>query len=169
MVELLALVFIWPFLILTIGLIIIVGLTGVFSSFFLILLPILLIPIVSFLGGKNVSTLQDNLIQTRRSVITLSIAVLLPLFAHYVLSFLNYSLIAMLAGLVFGFFLVVSAIFIRGNKVLTLSNGIGGALVLLYMYSKLWELGPEARVIAAAFGLVVAVAISFIKFRDKLS
>jgi len=41
-------------------------------------------------------------------------------------------------------------------------------LVLIYIYFQLWQLGDLSRIIAAAFGLIVAVIVSIIKLKDKL-
>ncbi|MFA6253314.1 MAG: hypothetical protein WCV69_03515 [Patescibacteria group bacterium] len=40
---------------------------------------------------------------------------------------------------------------------------------MLLVYSRLWELSELARIVAAAFGLVVAIVVSIYKLKDKLS
>ena len=53
--------------------------------------------------------------------------------------------------------------------VLAYANIVGGALTIIYLYFQLWSLGQLAQVVATAFGLVVAIVISIVKFKDKLS
>ena len=75
----------------------------------------------------------------------------------------------MILGLIVGFGVLVWGMFLKNNRVLTYANILGGIFVIVYLYFQLWSLGQLAQVIASAFGLVVAVAISIVKFREKLS
>lgn len=173
--EILGLVLLWPLLVLVVGLVFISA-TSVWTG--LMVLPVF-VALVFFLFGlqdrlgagavpAGVSQAED-LDKSRRGVVAFSIALFLPVFVKYLLIVSGNDLTAMILALVFGFAILVWGMFIRGNHVLSYANIVGGALVIIYLYFQIWTLGQLAQVVATAFGLVAAVAISVIKFRDKLS
>jgi hypothetical protein len=98
-----------------------------------------------------------------------SIALLLPIFIKYLLELTQNNLGSIIIGLILGFGVLVWGMFLKGNKVLTYANVLGGIFIIVYLYFQLWSLGQLAQIIASAFGLVAAVLISVIKFREKLS
>ena len=175
--EILTIIFLWPFLILAAGLVFVaffdifpVGPIGLNFSW---IFAILLLFIVLFRGRKNkpgkpVSELEQ-LAKLRRFVIIFSISLLVPIFMRYLVLSFNESLVVVIIGLVISFGLISLGIFSKRGRVLMYSNIIGGAFALFYLYSQLWGLGDLPRIIAAGFGLLVAVVISVIKLKDKLT
>ena len=172
--EVLALVLVWPLLLLAMGF--------VFVSAFDVAGVALMIPIivliVIFLFGltgklgeakKEKSDTVGDLDHTRRGVVALAIALLLPIFVKYLLAMTENNLATIIMGLILGFGVLVWGMFLKNNKVLTYANVFGGAFIIIYLYIQLWSLGQLAQIIASAFGLVAAVAISVVKFREKLS
>ena len=170
--ELLLFVLIWPLLIFAVG---VVGVV-----YFSLKLPvILIIALVLALSlsrkfiNKTVEAVPgqpatDQLEAVRGAALVFSIALLWPVFSRFLVEALNGSLAAVIAVLVVGFGLVTWGMFLKSHKSIMYSNIFGGALTIAYAYQQLWELGEGARVAAAAFGLVVAVAVAIVKFRDKL-
>lgn len=113
----------------------------------------------------------EQLETVRRVVVTFSIAILLPVFARYLMDSYDAAqapLIGVLIALALGYAAGLWGVFTRHNKVLSYANVLGGAAVLVYAYFHLWDLGSLPRVIATAFGLVVAVVIAIVKFKEKL-
>lgn len=177
--EILALVFIWPIIIFALGLTFIAFgdlLSGAHEGFFVIgmlfswILPLLLIVGLYqiFKKPKPGEQKENPLNKLRKFCIGLSLALLFPLVSKYLIEAMDNSLASIIISLILGFVLVVVGMFMKKNHVLIYSNIVGGALILIYTYGQLWELGQGARVIAAAFGLIVAVAVSIIKLKDKL-
>jgi hypothetical protein len=174
--ELLAIIFLWPFIILAAGLVFVVFYDVVDSSGaifwwlpFLMFFALLIMK-KSFTEKKTKEMNQDEQVNLLRKMLAVfSISLLFPIFIRYMLSAFNEVLPAFIIGLIIGFGFLVWGIFVKNHKTIMYSNIIGGALTLLYLYSRLWDLGEGARVAAAAFGLVVAVTIAFIKLKDKLS
>jgi hypothetical protein len=172
--ELLAILFIWPFLILAFGLVFITFNDLSSGGFWFIILGLLFIAGM-LVRERNKETQSgpvspaQQLATLRRLVITFSIALLIPVFTRYLFETFDKSLFVIIIGLILAFGVTIWGMFIKSNQVLLYSNIIGGALTLVYVYSQLWELGGGARVIAAAFGLIVAVLISVIKLKDKLA
>lgn len=172
--EVLGLVLLWPLLILVIGLVFISAWSVssgllVFPAFFVFLIFVL--GLKNSLGGGSAttSTPTEDLEKTRRGLVAFSIALFLPIFVKYLLSVSGGDLPAMIIGLIFGFGILSWGMFAKNNKVLMYANVIGGAFIIVYLYFELWSLGQLAQVVATAFGLVVAVVLSIVKFRDKLS
>jgi hypothetical protein len=91
------------------------------------------------------------------------------MFARELLIAADRALVAMIIALLFGFGLIVWGAFLKGNDTLRRANLVGGILTVFYSYSQLWDLGQGPRIIAAAIGLVAAVSIGIIRFKDKLS
>ncbi|MBI2607248.1 MAG: hypothetical protein HYW51_00230 [Candidatus Doudnabacteria bacterium] len=170
--ELLALFLIWPFLILAFGLVFIVfedlAIGSGWLLFFISTIGILILAASRKRKAHEESQL-GQLKNLRQIVVIFSIGVLLPIFVRYMFEAFDQSLPVILVGLILGFGLMIWGMFIKSHKVLVYSNIIGGAVSVVYVYTQLWELGGGARVIAAAFGLVVAVVISSIKLKDKLT
>jgi hypothetical protein len=171
--ELLAVLFVWPFLILAFGLVFIafedLSLGGGLLVFFFAMLAVLVI--LARTRNKSLSA-HDNMAQLkelRRMVVITSIAALLPIFLRYLFDAFEHSLSIIIAGLLIGFGFMLWGMFIKHHRVLMYSNLVGGAISIIYVYAQLWELGGLARVIAAAFGLLVAVVVSSIKLKDKLT
>ena len=170
--DLLALVLVWPLLVLTLG-IVFVSASDVASS---TLFPIFIVLFVfAFGASKNLGgapkTTTNGLEQLdwfRRAAVAFSIALLLPVFVKYLLNLTQNSLATIILGLMLGFGVLLWGMFLKGNKVLTYANISGGFLIITYLYFQLWSLGQLAQIIAAAFGLVIATTISIIKFREKL-
>ncbi len=172
--EILALVLIWPLLFLTIGVVFVsaydvAGLGLVLPT--LVLLVFFLFGLIGKLGEARNSGARGgvDLDHTRRGVIAFSIALLLFIFIKYLLDLTQNNLGAIILGLVLGFGVLVWGMFLKGNKVLTYANVMGGVFIIVYLYFQIWNLGQLAQIVASAFGLVVAIVISVIKFREKLS
>jgi hypothetical protein len=105
----------------------------------------------------------------RRGAVAFSIALLLPIFVRFLLAVSgDNNLPVMIIGLIFGFGAIIWGMFIKGNKTLAYANTVGGGLAIIYLYVQLWTLGSLAQVVATAFGLVVAIVVSVVKFREKL-
>jgi hypothetical protein len=171
--ELLALVIVWPLLLLITGLVFI---SASNVSSVLIMFPLVVVLLVFLfrlnqqLGGTaEVKTELEDLDHARRGVIAFSIALLLPIFIKYMLAVSGNTLPIIILGLIFGFGSLVWGMFIKGNKVLSYANITGGGLVIIYLYFQLWSLGQLAQIVAAAFGLVFAIVVSVVKFREKLA
>lgn len=169
--EPLTLVLAWPLLFLVFGVVLIaLGEIG-FMSFMVWPIIIVLLFIVFGRARKSSGAPNDidKLEDTRRWLVVLSIAAFLPLLMRYLLLFSQKSLTVIIAGLLAGFGLTIWAMFIKNNQVVTRANLIGGGITIVYIYFQLWNLGQGARIIAAAVGLIVAVTISIIKLRDRLT
>ncbi len=173
--EVLALVFIWPFLVLALGLTFIAFFDG--GGFFGFLggwlfWPILIIGLIVWSrarkAGENKSV-AEQLTVVRKGAITLSISLLLPTFTRYLVQIFEASLPGIVMALVFGFALIVWGMFMQNRHVLMYSNVVGGAFSVFYAYSYLWDLGELPRIIAAGIGLAIAVVIAVMKLKDKLS
>lgn len=175
--EILGLVLLWPLLVILVGLAFISA-SSVWTG--LMVLPVFIVLLVFLFGlqgklgagefqrGAAIDR-QEDLDKTRRGVVAFSIALFLPIFVKYLLVVSGNDLTAMILALVFGFAILIWGMFVKNNRVLTYANIVGGAFVIVYLYFQIWTLGQLAQVVATAFGLVVAVAISIIKFRDKLA
>ncbi len=177
--EVLAALFIWPFLILAIFL---AGLSfAFFDASYLVLLIIFAIILFAIFRPKGDTdttlvkeTPAEQLQRVRQIAIVFCISVFLPLFARYLISGMTQpgattgSLPAVIVALAVGFGILLWGLFTKRSKTLLYSNLIGGGLTIMYCYFEIWTLGSFARVIATAFGLVVAVAFSIIKLKEKL-
>jgi hypothetical protein len=170
--ELLAVALLWPFLILLVGFVFVSGLN--ISG--LLMLPIFVVFFVFAFGmnvklggGSDLGDERQQLDRVRRGLIVFSIALLLPMFAEYLIKVSGNNLPTMIIALIIGFGPVIWGMFIRQNKVLMYANIVGGAFTIIYLYFQLWSLGQLAQIVATAFGLVVAIVISVVKFRDTLS
>jgi len=169
----LSILYVWPFLVLALGLVFVAfgdlwPRSGAAGTFLTLAVIGLLLSVFTSQSGKS----SDNLAQAkalRRNMVTLTLAALVPVFVRYMLESFDRALPVVILGLFIGFGLVLWGLFVDGNKVLLYANVIGGGLVIVYVYFQLWDLGELARVIAAAFGLVVAVTVSAIKLKDKLT
>lgn len=173
--EILALLLIWPFLILALGLVFVAG-TGsgagifpAFSGFFWTVLIIILL-ILYFRNRKHFiqQSAGQQLEFVRKLLVTFSIALLIPIFLRYLTGSLNHSLLVILIGLLAAFGLILWTLTARVSWVLLYANIGGAVLALLYLYQELWQLGDLARILAAAFGLIIAVVIAVVKLKDKL-
>ena len=168
----LAFVILWPFLIFAIAVSFIAFSDLDFTGWWVILLVISLFLISPFkktvVGDRPVISPTEQLEVIRQSAVTFALALLAPVFIRYLIETFHTSLAAVIGGLIYGFALVVWGMFIKNNRAIAWGNIVGGALTLLYVYSQLWQLGELARVYAAGFGLVVAVAVSVIKLRKRL-
>lgn len=169
--EILALAFLWPVLIFVVGFVFISS-WSVSGGF--LLMPAILLFVILIFGVKNrlgeIGVTQDlkDLDRMRRGIAAFSIALLLPIFVKYLLAVSGNNLSTVILGLVLGFGVVIWGMFMKRNKVLTYASLMGGAFVIIYLYGQLWTLGEFAQIVATAFGLAVAVAISVVKFREKL-
>jgi hypothetical protein len=169
--EILAMLIIWPFLILAFGLVFITFDDLITGGFWFILLALFLILILVLRDrsrSKNTITSEQEMQNLREIVLIISISFLIPIFLKYLFDTFNNSLPVVLGGLVIGFGLAIWGMFIKSNKVLMYSNVIGGALAITYAYFQIWQLGDLARIVASGFGLFAAVMISVIKLKDKL-
>ncbi len=173
--EILGLVLLWPLLILVVGLVFISA-TSVWTGF--MVLPVFVALVFFMLGLQDRlgaaavpsgASTEEDLDKSRRGVVAFSLALFLPVFVKYLLIVSGNDLPAMILALVFGFAILIWGMFVKGNRVLSYANIVGGAFVIIYLYFQIWTLGQLAQVVATAFGLVAAVAISLIKFRDKLA
>ncbi|OHA49528.1 MAG: hypothetical protein A2991_04245 [Candidatus Terrybacteria bacterium RIFCSPLOWO2_01_FULL_58_14] len=180
----LAAVLLWPFLIFAVGLVFVVfsdAMLGGPGPFFGMGMGLIfwLLPfaLLWFVFSRNnplrakarTLTASEQLETVRRYAAIFSIALLLPIFVRYIVEFTDKSLAGVILGLVLGFGLAVWGMFLKGHHTIMYANILGGALVLLYVYTQLWALGEAARVIAAGFGLVVAIGIAVVKLKDKLA
>lgn len=172
--ELLAVIFLWPFIILAAGLVFIV-VSDIFPfglALAWIMGIFILGAVISSLSKTHIGTKEENsalqIFKLRRTLVTFSIALLFPVFIRYLadafLSVLPIIILCLL--LTFGF--LVWGLFVRQHRTIMIANMVGGAIALFYLYVKIWELGEGPRVIAAGFGLVLAVTVSIIKLREKL-
>lgn len=167
---------IWPFLILALGLVFIVGdrandvFFPAFSGFFWTVLIIVLI-FLYFRNRKNIvqQSTGQQLESFRKLLVMFSIALLIPIFIQYLVSGFDHSLAIIILGLLASFGLIVWSLAARISWVLLYANIAGAAFALFYLYQELWRLGDLARIFAAAFGLIVAVAIAVVKLKDKLT
>jgi hypothetical protein len=171
--EILAFIFIWPFLILAVGLALIALVDiALLSSLWVVVPAIVLIWLMlrsrTSPMDKALTPIQQLELLRANSMI-FSIGLLLPIFVRYLMVAAEFSLFSIILTLALGFGAAVWGMFIHNNRVLKYSNLLGGALTIAYAYSQLWSLGDLARIIAAAFGLLAAVAVSIIKLKDKLS
>ncbi len=170
--ELLGLALMWPLIVLVVGFVFIssadaAGVMTVLVFFFLIIMVFGVRTVTK--PEKGALSEGQQLDQVRRSTIAFSIAFLLPIFVKYMLDASGDTLAAMILALAMGFGALVWGIFIKNNKVMAYANSIGGAFTVIYLYFQLWTLGQLAQIVATAFGLVIAIVISVVKFRDKLS
>lgn len=179
--DILAIVFIWPIIIFALGLTFIafgdfmIGghgnmafsiLGSILSPLFTILFIILIFKFFKRSREGKIGNLVDKI---RNVSIGFSLSLLFPIVVRYFIEATDNSLIGTIFGLIVGFTLVVSGMFMKRNKILIYSNILGGAMVLIYTYAQLWNLGEGARIIAAAFALIVAVVVSVLKLKDKLT
>ncbi len=169
--EVLAFVLAWPLLILVFG-VVLIALSDIGFLPFLIW-PIAIILLIVGLNNAKKSMGAggdtEKLENLRRWIVVLSISAFLPLLMRYLLLASMESLVILIAGLVAGFALIIWGMFVKNHQVLTRANVIGGGITIVYLYFQLWQLGEIARIIGAASGLVIAVLISVIKLRDRLS
>lgn len=175
--DLLTFIFIWPLLLFAVGLIFIsffdIGSSGLAGSILSIVLGnllwiFLLFWIIRSAFGKHKKT-HNDINQVRRVLMIFSISAMFPIFVRYLLEAFDNSLLIMILGMIIGFVFTVWGIFMKDKSVILYSNIVGGALILFYVYSRLWELSELARIIAAAFGLLVAIGVSIYKLKDKLA
>jgi hypothetical protein len=170
--EFLAILIIWPFLILAFGLVFITFEDVAFGGFWLIFFGLIIIAALMTRERNKLKgqvTSYQELQTLRELVLIMSISLLIPIFLRYLFETFEHTLAVTILGLIIGFGLAIWGMFIKSNRVLMYSNIIGGALSIAYVYVQLWELGELARIIAAAFGLIVAITISIIKLKDKLA
>lgn len=177
--DLLVFILLWPLVIFAVGLTLI-ALTDA-TSFFLIggglwtfFLWFVPIAFVFLLRGHAVEekpkTIVEHFEGARRFFVGVSLTLLLPVFAKYVIeSFGATELPGFIIALLIGFAAVVAGIWIKKNAVVEYSSVIGGGFVMLFVFARLWSLSEISRVIAAALGLALVIAIAGIKFRERLA
>jgi hypothetical protein len=168
--ELLALILAWPLLILIFGLVLItfadIGFLG------MLVWPLAIFLLVIAFKGRDATKPHRELEQlenVRRWIVVLSIAALLPILMRYLLLASGKDFPVIILGMLAGFGFLIWGLFIKGNQVIQRANVIGGSIMIVYIYFQIWDLGEGARIVAAAVGLVIAVAISIIKLREKLT
>ncbi len=191
--ELLGLALLWPLLLLLIGFVLISSTNAaawmlIFAviGFFAVVIGLVSRPQIP--PGAALSE-AEQLDRIRRGAVAFSIALLLPIFVKFMLDAASpasssplygygyqaalgtnaQQLPTMILALAIGFGAIVWGMFAKGNRTITYANTVGGTLTIIYLYFQLWSLGQLAQVVATAFGLVVAIIISVVKFRDKLS
>lgn len=170
--EALLLILAWPLLIFIVGFLIISFvefLTGGFAILVVIAIIIAMLAFMEHLKKKVGTELKAQSIAFQSVIVSFSIGLLVPMFARELLIAADRALVAMIIALLFGFGLIVWGAFLKGNDTLRRANLVGGILTVFYSYSQLWDLGQGPRIIAAAIGLVAAVSIGIIRFKDKLS
>lgn len=165
-------VLIWPLLVFVLGVAFISLGDLSLGGWWLLILVIgyfILMPFRAAVRKETSSTGNIGQLEVlRQMIITFALALLAPVFIKYLIEALHTSLAAIIGGLIFGFALVVWGVFTRNNKALSWGNIGGGALVIIYVYSQIWQLGELARVYATGFGLAVAVVVSIIKLKSRL-
>lgn len=175
--ELLTFVLVWPFLILTTGLVFItvgdVFLGGIGDSgspliLYLILLGLIMLLLFGRHKKPTQPSIMEQLEELKRVIIMSSIALLFPILTRYLVGGFSQSIMVIIIALIVSFGLIAVGMFLKSHRVLTYSSIFGGALALIYLYSQLWSLGEGTRIIAAAFGLTMAVSLSIAKLKDKL-
>ncbi|MEY4723128.1 MAG: hypothetical protein RLZZ324_641 [Candidatus Parcubacteria bacterium] len=167
----------WPFLILVCGLLLVsvtdVSLnpasTGVMTIALILLLVYMLFRWASAPKATVPVPPAKQLLELKKSLYMISIAGLMPLFVRYLVHAFDGLLASMLLALVAAFAAVTLGMQVKGNRVLSQGSIVGGLIAIIYLYGRLWELGQGARVIATAAGLVMAIALAVVKFKDKLS
>lgn len=174
--ELFAILFLWPFIILSAGLVF-VSLSDIFPWGLSVLwFPALLVIGILFSvkgkshtsGGDKEQTNRQQLYRLRRAMIIFSIAILFPIFIRYLVDAFNGTLAVIIFGLLLSFGFLVWGLFVKQHTAIMVSNIAGGAIALFYLYVHIWALGEGPRIIAAGVGLLIAVVMSVIKLREKL-
>lgn len=117
--------------------------------------------------GEDSGVYQMQL--ARRAMLIFSISILFPTFIRYLVDALDKNLAIIIMALLLAFGFIIWGVFSKSHTTIMYSNIIGGAIALFYLYIQLWDLGEGARIIAAAFGLMVAVAVSIVKLREKIA
>ncbi|MDP3986172.1 MAG: hypothetical protein Q8P77_01950 [Candidatus Veblenbacteria bacterium] len=175
-------IFLWPFMVLAAGLVFVVfgdlfDSGGFFPFRLFFSFPALVVFVVALLmirsraaklaqeSGQEVSVYQMYMI--RRAMLIFSIAILFPTFIRYLVDSMDKNLAVIILALLLAFSFIVWGIFAKSHTTIMYGNIIGGAIALFYLYIQLWDLGEGPRIIAAAFGLAVAVAVSIIKLRER--
>lgn len=176
--DIFAIIFLWPFMVLAAGLVFVVF-GDIFDLEYLISFPGLILLLVVLLiirsrakriameTGENSSIYQMYL--ARRAMLIFSISILFPTFIRYLVDSMDKNLAIIILALFISFGFIIWGVFSKSRTTIMYSNIIGGAIALFYLYIQLWDLSEGARVIAAAFGLIVAVAVSIIKLREKIT
>ncbi|MFH1112170.1 MAG: hypothetical protein V1712_03865 [Patescibacteria group bacterium] len=174
--NILAMIFIWPFIILTAGLVF-VTLSDIFYGgiwqflwwpFAFIIVGIFLTSKKKSKGKSKEESNYQQLYLLRRSLVIFSIALLFPVFIRYMVDAFQETLWIIIFGLLLSFGFLVWGLFVKRHSAIMLSNITGGAIALFYLYMQIWNLGEGPRIIAAGLGLLLAVTISVIKLREKL-
>jgi hypothetical protein len=169
--EVLFLVMLWPLLVLTLGIVFISvnDLSGMF------LLPAALVFLVVAFGMRDrfgltggVKSEKEELDEVRGGSIAFSIGLLIPIFIKYFLEAFKTSLLSFVICILLGFGVLVWGMFVKNYKIIKYANVIGGIISIVYLYSKLWSMGQLAQIIGSAAGLIIAVLVSVLKFKEKL-
>ncbi len=172
MAEALAFVLILPILIMLFGFTLI-ALGDVGAAFFLPvvwwLVPIGLILFLIFRPFAKAGDYRGQLEMFKKWIVIASLSVLVPLFIRHLFVAADKHVAVIIGGLLIGFGFVTIGMFVKDNWTFSRSNIVGGGITIIYLYTQLWQLGEGARIAAAAVGLVVAVAISIIKLRERLT
>jgi glucan phosphoethanolaminetransferase (alkaline phosphatase superfamily) len=174
--EIIAMIFLWPFIILAVGLVFIV-LPDIFHGGMLSLLlwSLVLFVVGVFFTNRNKTasknkeeTKYQQLYLLRRTLVVFSIALLFPVFIRYTVDAFQGSLSVIVFGLIMSFGFLIWGLFVKRHSAIMVSNIAGGSIALFYLYMQIWSLGEGPRIIAAGLGLLLAVAMSIIKLREKL-
>lgn len=182
--ELLIILVAWPFLLLACGIVFIgfsdtlfggIGSSSDDYAFMMVLFMLGVILAAAIMYGEQSKAKKESpesakakLLKMKGDVYMFSIALLFPMFIRYVVDAFGKNVYAAIMGIIVSFVSIFVGMGIKNNRVLSYASIAGGTLAMIYLYSILWDLGEGARIIAAAFGLVVAVAVAVIKFKDKL-
>ncbi len=176
--EMLLFVLAWPLLIFFIGFLVIAFYGAFITAGAALTSQVLGLPIVIIIllyvvarsqqkTAKQTPIMQSQIAQS--FVVSLSVGLLVPLFVHELLRASGKNLASMIVALLFGFGLMAWGMFMKDNSTLRRANLIGSVLTIIYCYTQLWQLPvPSAKVIASAIGLVAAITIGIIRFKDKL-
>ena len=169
-----AFILLWPFIIFTVGLALIA--LSEFPQFddaaSLFLIVVFLLVWLLLRGEKRATPASpaDQLEGVRRLLVGGSLALLLPVFVRYLIeSFPMNPLPAVIVGLFIGFFGVAFGMTVKDNTLVAKSSFLGGTLTILYVFTKISLLDEIGRVSVAALGLLLAIVVAVIKFRERLT
>ncbi|MEK7555098.1 MAG: hypothetical protein AAB518_03905 [Patescibacteria group bacterium] len=131
--------------------------------------PLALILFLALRPFQNAKGYHAQVGMLKHWIVIASLSVLIPLFIRHIFVATDKHVGVIIGGLILGFTLAAIGMFIKNNWTFARSNLVGGGITVIYLYTQLWQLGEGARIAAAAVGLIIAVVISIIKLRERLT